>query len=249
MSFKKRNRLEVDNMSIEEYMNYYEDALLNWNKKKVSDNDMGMILDEFGEKAYTLMTFLMGCCQLSSSSFRGIKTNLLAFKLELDGLKQELGDNRKLDCIYEDLNAIVNDIQDMCDISINGLDGTFRKEGESYLRELAKEVAEENNFEKNNFVINIPVDGISNIISSEDIQNNLVLEAIENPRLYDSKYKTYCLGEWDIEEQDNINTSPSGDENKKSNNFYSRVIDQDMDIDVEFKSLNELRDFVLGLKN
>lgn len=262
--FKIKSKGVLNKMDIEDYINYYESALIAWNNKNITNEEMYDILDNFSERAYGMITFLMGCCNLSNITFHHIETNLLALRLEVKSLLSENKDkeNIQTDVLQCDALQCIEDINDLCEISIKGLSGSFRKDGESILKEInslqdvsnLQDEAMEKYIQDNEFV-----DGaISEIIIDEEVMDGFIdnLGDIlnkeggneDNGKQFQQQY----FGIWMDTDSDSCVADLDADKNgfridnkaDKEENFYCRIIDQNTGIDREFKNLNDVKEFI-----
>ena len=100
MAFKKQN---VDNLTLKQYIEYYDQALLSWENKEVSNKDMRAIMDEFNIKSYSIITYLMRNNTLIEGIAKNIHSNATAIKY----------------ADKDDLLLIKDDIQSLCNMLTN----------------------------------------------------------------------------------------------------------------------------------
>lgn len=247
MEFRKKSKKILNDMSIEDYVTYYEQALIAWNEGKLSNDDMYDILDNFSDRAYSMVTFLMGCCQLSSMGYKNIETNLMALKLELDALNvnsMEVDNNLKV--IQNDIKHCLQDILDICHISREGLDGTYRKDGEPIISKISEEI------NLNDRLIDDYKKYCLGEFDSEEFNNSEEFNYIAdtNDLSITNDLGIYIdLGLTDINAEDiscgEINYDITDDiEEEKYDKFYCRIVDQNLGIDKEFKNLNDLKKYI-----
>lgn len=254
MEFRKKSKKILNDMSIEDYVTYYEQALIAWNEGKLSNDDMYDILDNFSDRAYSMVTFLMGCCQLSSMGYKNIETNLMALKLELDALNinsMEVDNNLKV--IQNDIEHCLQDILDICHISREGLNGTYRKNGEPIISKISEEInlndrliddykkyclgefdsEEFNNSEEFNYIVDTyGLDITDDLSATNDLGIYIDLG------LTDINAEDISCGEINCSEID------YAAEEEKYDKFYCRIVDQNLGIDKEFKNLNDLKKYI-----
>lgn len=263
MEFRKKSKKILNDMSIEDYVTYYEQALIAWNECKLSNDDMYDILDNFSDRAYSMVTFLMGCCQLSSMGYKNIETNLMALKLELDALNvnsMEVDNNLKV--IQNDIKHCLQDILDICHISREGLDGTYRKDGEPIISKISEEInlndrliddykkyclgefnGEELDSEELNYIADIDDLSITNDLNiTNDLSATNDLGIYIDLGLTDINAEDISCGEINYDITDDIITDDI--EEEKYNKFYCRIVDQNLGIDKEFKNLNDLKKYI-----
>lgn len=267
MEFRKKSKKILNDMSIEDYVTYYEQALIAWNEGKLNNDDMYDILDNFSDRAYSMVTFLMGCCQLSSMGYKNIETNLMALKLELDALNinsMEVDNNLKV--IQNDIEHCLQDILDICHISREGLDGTYRKNGEPIISKISEEInlndrliddykkyclgefdgeldGGELDSEEFNYVVDNDGLSITNDLSvTNDLNITNDLGIYIDLGLTDINAEDISCGEINYDITDDIITDDI--EEEKYNKFYCRIVDQNLGIDKEFKNLNDLKKYI-----
>lgn len=258
MEFRKKSKKILNDMSIEDYVTYYEQALIAWNEGKLSNDDMYDILDNFSDRAYSMVTFLMGCCQLSSMGYKNIETNLMALKLELDALNiNSMKVDNNLKVIQNDIEHCLQDILDICHISREGLDGTYRKDGEPIISKISEEInlndrliddykkyclgefdgEEFNNSEEFNYIVDTyGLDITDDLSATNDLGIYIDLG------LTDINAEDISCGEINYDITDDIITDDI--EEEKYDKFYCRIVDQNLGIDKEFKNLNDLKKYI-----
>lgn len=254
MEFRKKSKKILNDMSIEDYVTYYEQALIAWNECKLSNDDMYDILDNFSDRAYSMVTFLMGCCQLSSMGYKNIETNLMALKLELDALNvnsMEVDNNLKV--IQNDIKHCLQDILDICHISREGLDGTYRKDGEPIISKISEEI--NLNDKLMDDYKKYCLGEFDEEFDGEELDNreefNYIADADEDYIVDNDELGIYIdLGLTDINAEDiscgeiNCNEIDYAAEKEKYDKFYCRIVDQNLGIDKEFKNLNDLKKYI-----
>lgn len=256
MEFRKKSKKILNDMSIEDYVTYYEQALIAWNEGKLGNDDMYDILDNFSDRAYSMVTFLMGCCQLSSMGYKNIETNLMALKLELDALNinsMEVDNNLKV--IQNDIEHCLQDILDTCHISREGLNGTYRKNGEPIISKISEEINLNDRLiddykkyclgEFDGELDSGELDGeeFNHIVDTDGLDITDDLSAANDLGIYidlgliDINAEDISCGEINYDITDNI-------EEEKYDKFYCRIVDQNLGIDKEFKNLNDLKKYI-----
>lgn len=258
MEFRKKSKKILNDMSIEDYVTYYEQALIAWNECKLSNDDMYDILDNFSDRAYSMVTFLMGCCQLSSMGYKNIETNLMALKLELDALNvnsMEVDNNLKV--IQNDIKHCLQDILDICHISREGLDGTYRKDGEPIISKISEEINLNDRLidDYKKYCLGEFDGDFDDKFDEEELDNreefNYIVDTDEDYMVDNDGLGIYIdLGLTDINAEDiscgeiNCSEIDYAVEEEKYDKFYCRIVDQNLGIDKEFKNLNDLKKYV-----